>query len=127
MSVAMDIMLERLKTHPEEFVSLMEDVSMHGKWYPLLQSLNDWATPEEIQSLQDGLMQAKKLLADQTALQILSGEYYSTPQVKMAYQDPNPYGKTMTAEELSKNTLEEYKQEMRRMMAEQRLLRAKGI
>ena len=76
MSVALDIMLERLKTHPEEFVSLLEDIKVDGKWSPLLQSVSLWATPEDIKELEEAMLQARKLLADQVALQILSGEYY---------------------------------------------------
>ncbi len=116
MSVALDIILERLKTHPDEFVSLVEDIKVYGKWSPLLQSINDWATPEEVKDVEDAMKQAKKLLADQVALQILSGEYYEPPQVKLAYE--HPYNKPMP------DTLaEDYKVEIKRMMAEQRLAR----
>jgi len=117
MSVALDIMLERLKTHPEEFLSLVEDVKIDGKWSPLLQSTSLWATPEDIKQLEEAMAQARKLLADQVALQILSGEYYELPQIKLAYQ--HPYNKPIP------DTLaEDYKEEMKRMMAEQRLARA---
>lgn len=118
MSVALDIILERLKTHPDEFVSLVEDIKLYGKWSPLLQSMSEWATPEEIKTLDEAMKEAKKLLADQTALQILSGEYYATPQVKLAYE--HPYNKPIP------DTLaEDYKEEIKRIVAEQKLALAR--
>lgn len=132
MSVALDIILERLKTHPDEFVSLVEDIKVYGKWSPLLQSINDWATPEEVKDVEDAMKQAKKLLADQVALQILSGEYYEPPQVKLAYNHPyntgnltmntsnrSLWGDSSTA--FTTGMSQEYKEEIKRMIAEQKL------
>lgn len=79
---ASDIILARLKTHPEEFMTLAEGVNINGKWAPLLESLSDWATPEESREIADGMIQARRLLADQVALQILSGEYVEPPRLK---------------------------------------------
>ena len=87
---ASEIILERLKTHPEEFVSLSDDVAIDGKWSPLLQTLTDWATVEELNSITEGMTQAKRLLADQIALQILSGEYIQPPTLKYEH----PYNKS---------------------------------
>ena len=140
MSVALDIILERLKTHPEEFVSLVEDIKVYGKWSPLLQSINDWATPEEVKDVEGAIKEAKKLLADQVALQILSGEYYEPPQVELAYN--HPYNKVQSGATLTMNTSnrslwgdsstafatgmpEVYKEEMKRMIAEQKLALAR--
>lgn len=83
---ASDIILARLKTHPEEFMTLAEGVNINGKWAPLLESLSDWATPEESREIADGMIQARRLLADQVALQILSGEYVEPPTLK--YEHP---------------------------------------
>ncbi len=136
MSVALDIILERLKTHPDEFVSLVEDIKVYGKWSPLLQSINDWATPEEVKDVEDAMKQAKKLLADQVALQILSGEYYEPPQVKLAYNHPyntgnltmntsnrSLWGDSSTA--FTTGMSQEYKEEIKRMIAEQKLALAR--
>jgi hypothetical protein len=136
MSVAIDIMLERLKTHPEEFVSLLEDIKIDGKWSPLLQSTSLWATPEDIKQLEEAMLQARKLLADQVALQILSGEYYEPPQIKMAYAHPyntgnltintsnrSLWGDSSTA--FTTGMSQEYKEEIKRMIAEQKLALAR--
>lgn len=85
---ASKIILERMKTHPEEFVSLTEDIKLYGKWGTLLQSLKDWATPEEAQDITESMAKAKRLLADQVALQILAGEYISDEPIQKAYQHP---------------------------------------
>jgi predicted metalloprotease len=76
MSTATKIILERLKTHPEEFVRLDGDIAQGGSWSILINNANRWATPEEIKDIDEGMIQARRLLADQVALQILSGEYY---------------------------------------------------
>ena len=110
---ASEIILERLKTHPEEFVSLAEGIKMDGKWSPLLESLNDWASPEENNSIANGIIQAKRLLADQIALQILSGEYIQPPTLK--YQ--HPYNSTMNSSTLTLNTSQKMSEiQLRRMM-----------
>ena len=136
MSVALDIILERLKTHPDEFVSLVDDIKVYGKWSPLLQSINDWATPEEVKDVEGAIKQAKKLLADQVALQILSGEYYEPPQLKYAINPSQASGNlTMNTSNRSlwgdsttavaTGMPEAYKEEMKRMIAEQKLALAR--
>jgi predicted metalloprotease len=76
MDTAIQIILERLKTHPEEFVRLEGNIFQGGTWSILINNANRWATPEEIKELDEAMIQARRTLANQIALQILSGEYY---------------------------------------------------
>ena len=88
MGTASDIILERLKTHPEEFVHLDGDISSGGTWSILINNASRWATPEELKSIEEGMIQARRTLADQIALQILSGEYYDPPEINLNYTHP---------------------------------------
>ena len=72
---AIEIILERLKTHPEEFVTFDGTLS-NGKWYPLIEFMKSWATDEEQKIVNDALNEGRRELANQVALKILSGEYY---------------------------------------------------
>lgn len=88
MSIASDIILERLKTHPEEFVKLDGDI-IHGTWSPLINNASRWATEEEIKAIDEAMIEARKLIANEIAMKILSGEYYTTePLEPLAYQHP---------------------------------------
>lgn len=88
MSIASDIILERLKTHPEEFVHVDGDIT-HGTWSPLINNMPRWATPEEIKAIEEGIIEARRTLANEVAMKILSGEYYTTePLEPLAYQHP---------------------------------------
>ena len=94
MGTASDIILERLKTHPEEFVRLDGDITQGGTWSILINNASGWATPEEIKAINDGMVQARRLLADEIALKILSGEYYDPPELNLNYNHPYNQRKT---------------------------------
>lgn len=111
---ASDIILARLKTHPEEFITLAEGVNINGKWSPLLESLSDWATPEESREIADGMIQARRLLADQVALQILSGEYVEPPTLR--YEHPYNAGQAHPIKDLQKQTLDAYNAQLKQQM-----------
>lgn len=88
MSIASDIILERLKSNPEEFVKLDGDI-IHGTWSPLINNVSSWATKEEIKAIEEGMIEARRTLANEIAMKILSGEYYTTePLEPLAYQHP---------------------------------------
>lgn len=90
MSIASDIILERLKTHPEEFVHVDGDIT-HGTWSPLINNMPRWATPEEIKAIEEGIVEARRTLANEIAMKILSGEYYMTEPLEKSnlfYQHP---------------------------------------
>ena len=88
MSIASDIILERLKSNPEEFVKLDGDIS-HGTWSPLINNVSSWATKEENKAIEEGMIEARRTLANEIAMKILSGEYYTTePLEPLAYQHP---------------------------------------
>lgn len=92
MSIASDIILERLKSNPEEFVKLDGDI-IHGTWSPLINNVSSWATKEEIKAIEEGMIEARRTLANEIAMKILSGEYYTTePLEPLDYQ--HPYNKS---------------------------------
>jgi hypothetical protein len=127
---ASDIILARLKTHPEEFTSLSHGVNINGKWAPLLESISDWATPEESRKIADGMAQARRLLADEVALKILSGEYYEPdPRQELFYQHPyNTAGKAYAVRNLQKETLDAHQAEMKaKLVAEVNKLKSAGL
>ena len=119
MGTASDIILERLKTHPEEFVHLDGDIAEGGTWSILINNASRWATPEELKSIEEGMIRARRTLANQIALQILSGEYYDPPEL-LKFQPTQ----LITTQEIQESTLETYKEEMKRLLTEQKLLRA---
>jgi hypothetical protein len=85
---AIEIILERLKTHPEEFVTF-DGTCSNGKWYPLIEFMKSWATDEEQKIVNDALNEGRRELANQVALKILSGEYYEPdPRQELFYQHP---------------------------------------
>ena len=129
MGTASDIILERLKTHPEEFVHLDGDISSGGTWSVLINNASRWATPEELKSIEEGMIQARRTLADQIALQILSGEYYDPPEINLNYTHPynqptgnltistsnrSLWGDSSTA--FTTGMSEQYKQEMKALI-----------
>lgn len=118
MSTATKIILERLKTHPEEFVRLDGDIHQGGTWSPLVNTMHSWATPEEMKEINEGMVQARRLLADEIALKILSGEYYvSDPRQDLFFQHPyNTAGQAYTVKDLKKETLDVYHAEMKKQM-----------
>jgi hypothetical protein len=120
MSTAVNIILERLKTHPEEFVRLDGDIHQGGTWSPLVNTMHTWATPEEMKEINESMVQARRLLADEVALKILSGEYYElTPKDSLFYHHPhNPVttGQTYTVANLKEETLDAYHAEMKKEM-----------
>ena len=64
------------------------DISSGGTWSVLINNASRWATPEELKSIEEGMIQARRTLADQIALQILSGEYYDPPEINLNYTHP---------------------------------------
>ena len=129
MGTASDIILERLKTHPEEFVRLDGDITQGGTWSILINNASGWATPEEIKAINDGMVQARRLLADEIALKILSGEYYDPPELNLGYNHPynqptgnltintsnrSLWGDSSTA--FTTGMSEQYKQEMKALI-----------
>ena len=118
---ASEIILERMKTHPEEFVALDGEIT-HGTWSILINNVKSWATPEEIKAIADGMAQARRLLADEVALKILSGEYYESAP----FEQPNlfyrhPYNQHKTTEELNQELMiAEMKKQMREVIAKKK-------
>ena len=106
---AVEIILERIKTHPEEFVTFDGTLS-NGKWYPLVNFMHAWATKEEEKIISDALNEGRRELANQVALKILSGEYYEPdPRQELFYQHPyNTAGQAYTVRNLQKETLDAY-------------------
>jgi hypothetical protein len=83
MNDGVKILLERMKTHPEEFV---DETNLGAtKWSGVLNYYDNVLTPEEKKAIQEGLLQLKRDAFTKQVMEILLDE------VKPVEIDPNTY------------------------------------
>lgn len=72
---AVEIMLKRMETHPEEFVTANPYTMGSGyssKWNSVLGDMAGWATEEEANAIKEGFLKARRLLVNEKVLKILA-------------------------------------------------------
>lgn len=72
---AVEIMLKRMETHPEEFVNINPYTMGSGypsKWNSVLGDMANWATEEEANAIKEGFLKARRLLVNERVLKILA-------------------------------------------------------
>lgn len=72
---AVEIMLKRMETHPEEFVNINPYTMGSGyssRWNSVLGDMASWATAEETKAMQEGFIKARRLLVNEKVLKILA-------------------------------------------------------
>lgn len=101
-----DVLLERMKTHPEEFSEGIES----SRWGSIIERYSDCLTSEEKQSLADGIHSARRQMLNEAIMKKLAGE-----------EEPilikEPYRFNTTSRTLLGNTTAEH-ETLRNMVAE---------
>ena len=69
----LEIILDRMKSHPEEFVTFDGTIT-NGRWAHILNASKGWATEEEKRLIDDAYIEARRELVNQEALRTLAGE-----------------------------------------------------
>ena len=69
----LEIILDRMKSHPEEFVTFDGTIT-NGRWAHILNASKGWATEEEQRLIDDAYIEARRELVNQEALRTLAGE-----------------------------------------------------
>lgn len=65
-----DVLLERMKTHPEEFSEGIES----SRWGKILETYSDCLTTEERKKLADGVHSARRQMLNEAIMKRLAGE-----------------------------------------------------
>ena len=65
-----DVLLERMKTHPEEFSEGIES----SRWGDIIETYSDCLTDEEKQKLSDGVYTARRQMLNESIMKRLAGE-----------------------------------------------------
>lgn len=105
MLTGLDIVIERLKTHPEEF-------GHDGKWTDMLVNIDKHLTEEERQALKQGFHDAAREKFNELVMKTIAGEgveYYEVDQLNADYD-------TMMAYPLEKKKMMEENMKMEREM-----------
>jgi hypothetical protein len=78
----LEVMLERMKTHPEEFV-------LDNKYTPIVHRVLPHLTPEETKTLKEALKEANRTFFSGEVLAIMAREHESSPSNTYASTIPS--------------------------------------
>ena len=104
----LEILLERMKTHPEEFLDATNDYAGSSKWGKLIHKYNNVLTKEEIKAFNDALHALHRQQFTSEVLESLLHEpmridpdtYTINTTGRHAWQSPTLIGSNTTAKSL---------------------------
>ena len=76
----LDILIERMQTHPDEFVR-------EGKWTDVLVAIDKHLTVEEKQALKQGFTDMSRSAFNEVVLKAIAGEGVEHSMIEIIYQD----------------------------------------
>ena len=116
----LEIILDRMKSHPEEFVTFDGTIT-NGRWAHILNASKGWATEEEQRLIDDAYIEARRELVNQEALRTLAGEPSVVLSESPLYFNSKERLKTFTTDEHIKLHKAELVKEIQRLKEEQEM------